>query len=65
METSRSAFSARSLICKRAVVEARGDIWTLPAENGRPRNLTRTSGVAERAPAWYGCMDKFGWYWLG
>ena len=37
---------------KRAVVEARGDIWTLPAENGSPRNLTRTSGVAERDPAW-------------
>ncbi len=37
---------------QRAVVEARGDIWTLPAENGSPRNLTRTSGVAERSPAW-------------
>ena len=37
---------------KRAVVEARGDIWTLPAENGTPRNLTRTSGSAERLPAW-------------
>lgn len=37
---------------KRAVFEARGDIWTVPAENGIPRNLTRTSGVAERDPAW-------------
>ncbi|GMV37359.1 MAG: hypothetical protein AMXMBFR61_18670 [Fimbriimonadales bacterium] len=37
---------------KRAVVEARGDIWTLPAKEGSPRNLTRTSGVAERDPAW-------------
>lgn len=37
---------------KRVAVEARGDIWTLPAENGSPRNLTRTSGVAERFPAW-------------
>ena len=37
---------------KRAVVQARGDIWTLPAENGLPRNLTRTDGVAERSPAW-------------
>ena len=36
----------------RAAVDARGDIWTLPAEHGRPRNLTRTSGVAERSPAW-------------
>lgn len=37
---------------KRAVVEARGDIWTLPAEHGSPRNLSRSSGVAERDPAW-------------
>ncbi|MCZ6682427.1 MAG: PDZ domain-containing protein, partial [Planctomycetota bacterium] len=37
---------------KRAVFEARGDIWTVPAKEGSPRNLTRTSGVAERDPAW-------------
>ena len=37
---------------KRAVVEARGDIWTLPIKNGSPRNLTRTDGVAERMPSW-------------
>lgn len=37
---------------KRVVVEARGDVWTLPAKDGSPRNLTRTSGVFERDPAW-------------
>ncbi len=37
---------------KRAVVEARGDIWTLPAEKGSPRNLTQTAAAAERDPAW-------------
>lgn len=37
---------------KRAAVEARGDIWTTPAENGAPRNLTRTDGAAERDPSW-------------
>ncbi len=37
---------------KRAVVCARGDIWTLPAENGIPRNLTTTNGVFEREPTW-------------
>ncbi|UCF66887.1 MAG: PD40 domain-containing protein, partial [Acidobacteriota bacterium] len=37
---------------KRAVVEARGDVWTLPAEHGAPRNVSRTSGVAERFPTW-------------
>jgi tricorn protease len=37
---------------ERVAVEARGDVWTLPAAHGTPRNLTRTSGVAERDPAW-------------
>jgi len=37
---------------KRAVVEARGDIWTLPAKKGSAVNLTRTSGTAERDPSW-------------
>ncbi len=37
---------------KRIAVEARGDIWTVPVKNGSPRNLTRTSGVAERNPSW-------------
>ncbi|HMO14592.1 MAG TPA: S41 family peptidase [Pirellulaceae bacterium] len=37
---------------KRVVVEARGDIWTLPVSEGTPRNLTATSGVAERSPNW-------------
>lgn len=37
---------------KRVAAEARGDIWSLPAQKGSPRNLTRTSGVAERDPSW-------------
>ncbi len=36
----------------RAVFEARGEILTVPAEKGDVRNLTQTSGVAERFPAW-------------
>ena len=36
---------------KRAVVEARGDIWTVPAANGPLRQITDTSGAAERSPA--------------
>jgi len=37
---------------KRAVFEARGDLWTVPAEKGTALNLSRTSGAAEREPAW-------------
>lgn len=36
----------------RAVFEARGDIFTVPAKKGQVRNLTETTGVAERDPAW-------------
>jgi len=36
----------------RVVVEAHGDIFTLPAEKGDTRNLTKTPGTAERDPAW-------------
>jgi tricorn protease len=38
----------------RAVFEARGEIFTVPAESekGDWRNLTQTPGVADRTPAW-------------
>jgi tricorn protease len=36
----------------RVVAEAHGDIFTFPAEKGEIRNLTGTSGSAERDPAW-------------
>jgi tricorn protease len=36
----------------RIVAEARGDIFTVPAEKGDTRNLSRTPGAAERDPAW-------------
>jgi len=36
----------------RAVFEARGEIFTVPADKGDVRNLTNTSGVAERYPSW-------------
>ncbi len=36
---------------KRAVFEARGDIFTVPAEHGYIRNLSQRSGSAEKFPA--------------
>ncbi|HEX4947694.1 MAG TPA: protease, partial [Blastocatellia bacterium] len=36
----------------RAVFEARGEILTVPAEKGDPRNLTTSPGAMERDPAW-------------
>jgi len=37
---------------QRAVFEAHGDIFTVPAKKGEIRNLTQTTGIAERYPAW-------------
>ncbi|HET6994200.1 MAG TPA: PDZ domain-containing protein [Chitinophagaceae bacterium] len=37
---------------KRTVFEARGDLFSIPAENGVIINLTNTSGAWERNPAW-------------
>jgi len=37
---------------KRAVFEARGEVFTVPAKHGSVRNLTNSSGVAERDPRW-------------
>ncbi len=36
----------------RVALEFRGEIVTIPAEKGDPRNLTGTIGVHERSPAW-------------
>jgi len=36
----------------RAVFEARGEILTVPAEKGDPRNLTNSTAAMEREPVW-------------
>jgi tricorn protease len=50
-EAKSTAAVLSSSAGKRAVVEARGDIWTAPAHKGPTQNLTRTNGVAQRNPA--------------
>ncbi len=47
---------------KRVVMEARGELFSLPAEHGPVINLTNTSGAAERYPAW-SPNGKFIAYW--
>ena len=37
---------------KRLVIEARGEVFTVPAEKGDVRNLSHSSGSAERDPSW-------------
>jgi len=37
---------------KRALFDARGDIFSVPAKNGRIENLTNTQGIREMSPTW-------------
>jgi tricorn protease len=50
--TSRMTNIALSPTGRRVVAEARGEIFTIPAEKGDVRNLTASAASAERAPAW-------------
>jgi tricorn protease len=47
---------------KRALFEHRGEIFTVPKEKGTWRNLTHTSGVADRYPVWSPEGDKIAWF---
>ena len=47
---------------KRAIFEHRGEIFTVPKENGSWRNLTNAPGSAERAPVWSPKGDKILWF---
>ncbi len=50
--TTRMANISLSPTGKRVLVEARGEIFTIPEEKGDVRNITNSSGSAERQPAW-------------
>ena len=50
--TARMTNMSLSPTGKRVLVEARGEIFTIPAEKGDIRNLTNSSSSAERDPAW-------------
>jgi tricorn protease len=47
---------------KRALMESRGEIFTVPAEHGDVRNITRSSDLADRAPVWSPKGDKIAWF---
>jgi tricorn protease len=52
IEPRRIRSAAISPTGARAVFAARGEVFTVPAEKGDVRNLTRTTDVVERDPAW-------------
>ena len=47
---------------KRALFESRGDLFTVPVEEGSWRNITRTSGVADRHAVWSPDGEKIAWF---
>ena len=47
---------------KRIIGEARGDIFTIPIENGNARNLTHSSDVADRKPLWSPDGRQIAWF---
>lgn len=46
----------------RAVLELRGEIVTIPAEKGDPRNLSRSPGANDRSPIWSPGGDRIAWF---
>lgn len=46
----------------RAAFEARGDIYTVPAEKGDYRNLTRSPGAHDREPVWSPDGAHIAWF---
>ncbi len=54
--------SAISPTGKRALFEARGDIFTVPVDKGDARNLTRSAGAADRTPVWSPDGKQVAWF---
>ncbi len=46
----------------RAVVEARGEIFSVPAEKGDARNLSNSPGANDRAPVWSPDGERIAWF---
>jgi tricorn protease len=47
---------------QRALFEYRGEIFSVPKEKGSWRNLTNSSGVANRTPVWSPKGDRVAWF---
>ena len=60
--TERMTAISLSPTGKRLLMEARGDIFTVPLEHGDARNLSASSGAADRAPVWSPRGDLIAWF---
>jgi tricorn protease len=63
VDASRSiATAALSPTGMRALMEARGEVFTIPVDKGDSRNLTRSAGAADRAPVWSPDGARVAWF---
>jgi tricorn protease len=47
---------------KRAIMQSRGEIFTIPIEHGDARNITNSSDAADRRPIWSPLGDTIAWF---
>ncbi len=47
---------------KRAIMESRGEIFTVPVKHGDNRNITNNSASADRAPIWSPKGNQIAWF---
>lgn len=60
--SNRAGSASLSPTGKRALMASRGEIFTIPIENGDPRNITQSSDAADRAPIWSPKGDQIAWF---
>ncbi len=60
--TSKASSPSLSPTGKRILVEARGEIFTVPVENGDVRNITQSAGAADRRPIWSSDGKQIAWF---
>lgn len=62
-DVSRAATAASlSPTGQRALFQARGEIFTVPVDKGDARNITRSTGVADRRPLWSPDGGQIAWF---
>lgn len=62
VKTNQSSNPKLSPTGKRVIFENRGDIFSIPKENGTWKNLSNSPGVADRSPIWSPKGDKIAWF---
>jgi tricorn protease len=60
--TTRADNVSLSPTGKRIILEARGEIFTVPVENGNTRNITQSSDAADRRPIWSPDGKQIAWF---